>query len=286
MIRGARHSQAWALHRSTGCQPVCLPGSRGGLLRSTGCQPVCRSGLQWARDCPCHLAGRSLRADQSAGGGSVPGPPLTRRKPRFALQASLGFLRRSIGTGSPSQPLVAQVFNLCVFPFRSALLRVPPAACSPFLNHIRGMMLRGAARAREPGSAASEATTNPPAADRCPAKRSRRAASGGPEPAASVRRRARAAPSLVNSRGSRVTRTSLATPSAGRHRGLRGLVVAIMMAAATIACGAEVDPAVLEAQQARIDAIRRATPATVSIFAGESGGGSGVLLTRDGICLP
>ena len=29
-------------------------------------------------------------------------PSLTRRKPRFALQASLGFLRRSIGMGSPS----------------------------------------------------------------------------------------------------------------------------------------------------------------------------------------
>ena len=122
MIRGARHSQAWALPRSTGCQPVCLPGSRGGLLRSTGCQPVCRSGLQWARDCPCHLAGRSLRASC---------PALTRRKPRFALQASLGFLRRSIGTGSPSRPLVAQVFNLCVFPFRSALLRVPPIRLFP-----------------------------------------------------------------------------------------------------------------------------------------------------------
>ncbi|MBU6309209.1 MAG: trypsin-like peptidase domain-containing protein [Planctomycetes bacterium] len=55
-----------------------------------------------------------------------------------------------------------------------------------------------------------------------------------------------------------------------------------MMAAATIAIGVEVDPVVLEAQQARIEAIRRATPAAVSIFAGESGGGSGVLLTRDG----
>jgi S1-C subfamily serine protease len=59
-------------------------------------------------------------------------------------------------------------------------------------------------------------------------------------------------------------------------------MAAVMMAAATIACAVEVDPAVLEAQQARIDAIRRATPAAVSIFAGESGGGSGVLLTRDG----
>lgn len=59
-------------------------------------------------------------------------------------------------------------------------------------------------------------------------------------------------------------------------------MAAVMMAAATIAIGVEVDPVVREAQQARIDAIRRATPAAVSIFAGESGGGSGVLLTRDG----
>ena len=67
-----------------------------------------------------------------------------------------------------------------------------------------------------------------------------------------------------------------------RHRGLGGAVAVIMMAAATIAAGVEVDPAVMEAQQARIAAIRRATPAAVSIFVGESGGGSGVMLTRDG----
>ena len=180
MIRGARHSQAWALPRSTGCQPVCLPGSRGGLLRSTGCQPVClpgsrggllrstgcqpvcRSGLQWARDCPCHLAGRSLRASC---------PPLTRRKPRFALQASLGFLRRSIGTGSPSQPLVAQVFNLCVFPFRSALLCVPPIQMLPLSESQEAMTPRGAARAREPALLTSGAWI---------AERSQHRASGGP----------------------------------------------------------------------------------------------------------
>jgi len=55
---------------------------------------VCVPGPPWARGCPRHLAGRSLRASC---------PPLTRRKPHFALQAPLGFLRRSIGTGSPSQ---------------------------------------------------------------------------------------------------------------------------------------------------------------------------------------
>jgi hypothetical protein len=31
-------------------------------------------------------------------------PPLSRRKPRFAFVAPLGFLRRSIGTGKPSNP--------------------------------------------------------------------------------------------------------------------------------------------------------------------------------------
>lgn len=42
---------------------------------------------------------------------------------------------------------------------------------------------------------------------------------------------------------------------------------------------------VLEAQQRRIDAIRRALPAAVSIFAGEAGGGAGVLISADGYAL-
>jgi len=46
---------------------------------------------RWDRACPCQLAGRSLWASC---------PPLSRRKPRFALVAPLDFLRRSIGTGT------------------------------------------------------------------------------------------------------------------------------------------------------------------------------------------
>lgn len=46
-----------------------------------------------------------------------------------------------------------------------------------------------------------------------------------------------------------------------------------------------VAPAVLEAEQRRIDAIQRGLPAAVSIFAGEAGGGAGVLISADGYAL-
>lgn len=65
-------------------------------------------------------------------------------------------------------------------------------------------------------------------------------------------------------------------------------IAAVAMSAIAWLCaianahGLEVDPAVLEAQQQRIEAIRRCSAAAVSIFAGDAGGGSGVLLTRDG----
>jgi S1-C subfamily serine protease len=45
---------------------------------------------------------------------------------------------------------------------------------------------------------------------------------------------------------------------------------------------ATVDPLVLDAERARVEAIGRGSAAAVSIFAGDSGGGSGVLLTPDG----
>ncbi|MFM7207768.1 MAG: S1C family serine protease [Planctomycetaceae bacterium] len=67
-----------------------------------------------------------------------------------------------------------------------------------------------------------------------------------------------------------------------RHAGLR---IACGVACAALCCcraAAEVDAEVLAAERRRVDAIRRATPAAVAIFAGESGGGSGVLLTPDG----
>ncbi len=51
------------------------------------------------------VAGRSLRASC---------PPLARCFLRFAILALRRKQRRLPGTGSPSLPLVAQVFNLCV----------------------------------------------------------------------------------------------------------------------------------------------------------------------------
>ena len=50
-------------------------------------------------------------------------------------------------------------------------------------------------------------------------------------------------------------------------------------------CAAEVAPAVLDAQQQRIDTMRRASSAAVAIFAGEAGGGSGVLISPEGYAL-
>jgi serine protease Do len=46
-----------------------------------------------------------------------------------------------------------------------------------------------------------------------------------------------------------------------------------------------VEVAVVAAQQQRIDAIQRGLPAAVSIFAGEAGGGAGVLISADGYAL-
>ena len=51
------------------------------------------------------------------------------------------------------------------------------------------------------------------------------------------------------------------------------------------ASGADVPLPVLEAQQKRIDTIQRASRAAVAIFAGDAGGGSGVLISPDGYAL-
>ena len=66
----------------------------------------------------------------------------------------------------------------------------------------------------------------------------------------------------------------------------------VAWAVACAACGAasaaradEVPAAVLDAQQRRIDAMRRGSAAAVAIFAGEAGGGSGVLISPDGYAL-
>jgi S1-C subfamily serine protease len=59
-------------------------------------------------------------------------------------------------------------------------------------------------------------------------------------------------------------------------------VLAAALAGGTRPLPAAPDAEVLAAERARIETIRRASAAAVSIFAGEAGGGSGVLVSRDG----
>jgi S1-C subfamily serine protease len=59
------------------------------------------------------------------------------------------------------------------------------------------------------------------------------------------------------------------------------LATAVLLTAAR----ADVDPAVLEAEAGRVETIRRVSAAAVSIFAGDAGGGSGVLVSPDGLTL-
>jgi serine protease Do len=61
--------------------------------------------------------------------------------------------------------------------------------------------------------------------------------------------------------------------------------VCMTAAATSTARAVEVAPAVLEAQQQRIDVMQRAAATAVAIFAGEAGGGSGVLISPDGYAL-
>jgi hypothetical protein len=58
------------------------------------------------------------------------------------------------------------------------------------------------------------------------------------------------------------------------------LLIGAVVRAPTLTAADSVDADVLEAQQRRIDAIQRGLPAAVSIFAGEAGGGAGVLISR------
>jgi serine protease Do len=63
------------------------------------------------------------------------------------------------------------------------------------------------------------------------------------------------------------------------------LLIGAVVRAPTLTAADSVDADVLEAQQRRIDAIQRGLPAAVSIFAGEAGGGAGVLISADGYAL-
>jgi len=64
-----------------------------------------------------------------------------------------------------------------------------------------------------------------------------------------------------------------------------GLVVAGTAVATQSAHAGDVTTAVLDAERQRIDVMRRASAAAVAIFAGEAGGGSGVLISPDGYAL-
>ncbi|NCA12425.1 hypothetical protein EBR56_11625, partial [bacterium] len=64
--------------------------------------------------------------------------------------------------------------------------------------------------------------------------------------------------------------------------GLGALVVGMLQAALP---AAEVPAPVLAAERERIAAIERASQTAVAIFAGEAGGGSGVLIRSDGYAL-
>ena len=57
---------------------------------------------------------------------------------------------------------------------------------------------------------------------------------------------------------------------------------ALVAAAVAMAAGLDVDPEVIAAERRRVEVIRTASAAAVAIFAGDSGGGSGVLVTPDG----
>jgi S1-C subfamily serine protease len=64
-----------------------------------------------------------------------------------------------------------------------------------------------------------------------------------------------------------------------------GVVWAITLLPTNDIPAAEIPPAVRAAEQARIEAIARGARAAVAIFAGEAGGGSGVLVSADGYAL-
>jgi serine protease Do len=60
---------------------------------------------------------------------------------------------------------------------------------------------------------------------------------------------------------------------------------AVVLGASDLAVRADVEPAVLQAEAARVEVIQAASRCAVSIFAGDAGGGSGVLVSPDGYAL-
>jgi serine protease Do len=78
----------------------------------------------------------------------------------------------------------------------------------------------------------------------------------------------------------------MSLPAPRPSRGLVPLAVLLMTLPLSVAGGGvEVDPAVLAAEASRIEAIERATATAVAIFAGDAGGGAGVLISPAGYAL-
>ncbi len=75
------------------------------------------------------------------------------------------------------------------------------------------------------------------------------------------------------------------TPCSPRTFNFLFAVLAWVVLVARAAEGVGVDPAVLDAEARRVEVIERASAAAVAIFAGESGGGSGVLISPEGYAL-
>ena len=69
------------------------------------------------------------------------------------------------------------------------------------------------------------------------------------------------------------------------RRGVIRLVVVALLATATAPAAGAVPEGVLAAERERVEVIERASRAAVAIFAGEAGGGSGVLVSPDGYAL-
>ena len=128
--------------RSTGFQPVCLPASH----RARGCPcPSPDARYAHAIFAPSPPSRRRLRLTVA---GHSPGSLHAGLRSldaalAFAIVAALGQQRRLPGTGSPSLPTVAQVFNLCAFPLRIAPLAAPRSTgCQPVcLSYAQGFNL-------------------------------------------------------------------------------------------------------------------------------------------------
>jgi S1-C subfamily serine protease len=69
------------------------------------------------------------------------------------------------------------------------------------------------------------------------------------------------------------------------NRGLWQLTIALLILALPPTARAEIDPEILEAEANRVAVVARASATALAIFAGDTGGGSGVVISPDGFAL-